>query len=123
MSSRQLDDVMAKAREVLADGPARMTLVGGKQIYPEHNLIVPETGMQQGYVVLAEEERAKGFVRPLRQSYMHLACRVVTKMNLELAETWARDPHFYSGTFCAQCRVHFPADQFVWEGTMETMGT
>lgn len=29
-------------------------------------------GMQEKYLVLSEEERAKGFVRPLRQSYRHV---------------------------------------------------
>ena len=52
-------------------GP-RTTLSDGTQVYPEHRTIRPESGMQQGYVVLAEEERAKGFVRPLRRSYVHL---------------------------------------------------
>jgi hypothetical protein len=28
-----------------------------------------------------------------------------------LAETYARDPHFYSGTFCFICRAHFPVGE------------
>ena len=36
----------------------RKTLSDGTQIYPAHREIDPETGMQKGYVVLAEEERA-----------------------------------------------------------------
>lgn len=30
------------------------------------------TGMQRDYLVLSEEERAKGFVRPVRCSYVHV---------------------------------------------------
>ena len=37
--------------------------------------IDPATGMQRGYVVLSEEERAKGFVRPVRRSYRHVGMR------------------------------------------------
>jgi hypothetical protein len=106
------------------DNP-RTTLADGTQVYPEHRAIDPKTGMQQDYVVLAEEERAKGFVRPVRRSYRHLTCGTVTKMAQTIAETYARDPGFYSGTFCCGCGAHFPvgADgQFVWDGTDEKVG-
>jgi hypothetical protein len=83
-------------------------------------------GMQEKYLVLSEEERAKGYVRPLRTSYVHEACGAITHMGLAIAETYARDPHFYGGTFCARCRNHFPVGpngQFVWDGTDEKVGT
>ena len=73
--------------------------------------------MQKTYLVLSEEERAKGFVRPVRTKYMHLKCGVVTTMGTTLAETYARDPKFYGGTYCATCHDHFlvGADgEFVW---------
>jgi hypothetical protein len=104
----------------------RTTLSDGTQVYPEHREIVPETGMQKGYVVLAEEERAKGFVRPVRRSYQHLKCGIVTTMAQTIAETYARDPYFYGGTFCAGCGTHFPVGpkgEFVWAGTNEKVGT
>ena len=103
----------------------RTTLSDGTQVYPEHRNIEPDTGMQKGYVVLADEERAKGFVRPVRTGYKHLKCGGVTRMGQALAETYARQPDFYSGTFCANCRAHFPvgADgEFVWFGTDEKVG-
>lgn len=108
---------------------ARRTLTDGRQIYPEHvNKIAdgPRKGQQQDYVVLADEERAKGFVRPVRRSYKHLKCGGVTMMGQTLAETYARDPHFYSGTFCCHCSNHFPVGkdgEFVWDGTDERVGT
>ena len=104
----------------------RKTLSDGTQIYPAHKEIEPQTGQQKGYVVLAEEERAKGFVRPVRRSYVHLKCGSVTIMGQTLAETYARDPHFYSGTFCVSCRSHFPVGEdgeFIWDGTNEKVGT
>ncbi len=64
-------------------------------------------GQQQSYLVLSEDERAKGFVRPVCESYKHLACGSVTTMGRALAETYARDPKFYGGTFCCACRDHF----------------
>lgn len=138
-----------------------------------------ENGQQEGYVVLAPEERAKGFVRPVRTSYQHVGrpgpkyplrdlteeqkkenkdfnyvkyeeyppsdsplvgrywtqamldridkgCRSVTSMGRALAETYARDPKFYSGTFCANCGKHFPVGEdgeFVWTGTEQRVGT
>lgn len=103
----------------------RTTLTDGRQIYPEHRNLKPN-GQQNDYVVLAEEERAKGFVRPVRRSYKHLKCGTVTTMGQTLAETYARDPNFYSGTFCCGCSSHFPVGEngeFVWDGTKEKVGT
>jgi hypothetical protein len=102
------------------------TLTDGSPVTPDHRDIDPATGMQKGYVVLSAEERAKGFVRPVRQSYVHTKCGGVTTMGLALAETYARDPKFYSGMYCAICRTHFPvgADgEFTWKGTDEKVGT
>ena len=76
---------------------------------------LPPSGQQRGYVVLSPEERAKGFVKPLRRSYVHKKCGSSTKMALSIAETYARDPRFYNGTFCVGCGTHFPLWQFVWE--------
>ena len=72
-------------------------------------------GQQVGYIVLSEEERRKGFVKPLRRSYTHDKCRTLTTMGRSLCETYARDPHFYSGTFCCGCGAHFPLSEFHWE--------
>lgn len=100
-----------------------ITLTNGSPVTNDHREIDPRTGQQKGYVVLSAEERAKGFVRPVRKSYRHNACGTVTHMGAALAETYARDPTFYSGTFCCNCRSHFPLDEFVWEGTDEVLGT
>lgn len=102
------------------------TLTDGSPVTPDHREINPSTGQQKGYVVLSEEERAKGFVRPVRDSYVHDACGTTTTMGRALAETYARDPFFYSGTFCAGCRSHFPVGEdgeFKWSGTDERVGT
>lgn len=112
----------------MTDEP-RKTLTDGRQIYPEHRNIIsegPRKGQQQDYVVLAEEERAKGFVRPVRRSYVHKRCGTTTTMGTSLAETYARQPNFYSGTFCVGCGSHFPVGEdgeFTWAGTSEKVGT
>lgn len=110
----------------MTDRP-KTTLTDGSPVTQDHREIEPATGMQKGYIVLAEEERAKGFVRPVRRTYLHLKCNTTTTMGQSLAETYARDPKFYSGTYCANCRTHFPvgADgEFVWAGTDgEKVGT
>lgn len=109
----------------MSDQP-RTTLTDGSPVSADHREIDPKTGQQRGYVVLADEERAKGFVRPVRRTYTHLKCRCDTTMGQSLAETCARQPNFYSGAFCVACRNHFPvgADgEFVWKGTSEKVGT
>src|SRR5437763_905587 len=90
--------------------------------------IDPQTGQQNKYVVLSDEERAKGFVRPFRDCYRHLKCGSDTYMGRTLSETFARDPKFYGGTFCVGCKTHFPlrtADgwQFVWTADREPVGS
>lgn len=105
---------------------SKTTLTDGSPVTSDHREINPATGMQKGYVVLSDEERAKGFVRPVRNSYTHLKCGVVTKMGNSLAETYARQPDFYTGTYCGGCQNHYPvgADgEFVWAGTLEKVGT
>lgn len=97
------------------------TLTDGSPVTEDHREIQPN-GQQKAYVVLSAEERAKGFVRPVRSTYRHLTCNTETSMGRALAETYARDPGFYSGTFCFACRKHFPLDQFVWAGTDEKLG-
>ncbi len=101
----------------------RTTLTDGTKVYPEHRDIKPESGQQQGYVVLAEEERTKGFVRPVRRTYKHIKCGSVTTMAQTIAETYARDPKFYSGTFCCACKKHFSVAEFVWDGSEELVGS
>lgn len=83
----------------------------------------PQTGQNDAYWILIEDERKKGFVRPYRRSYTHKNCGLVTHMSMSIAETFARNPKFYSHTFCFHCEGHFPVDQFVWEGTNEKVGT
>lgn len=77
----------------------------------------------EAYLVLSEEERAKGFVRPVRRKYVHEACGVVTTMSQAIAETYARDPKFYGATYCVHCRMHLPLTEFTWDGTTERVGS
>lgn len=169
-------------------------------------------GQQNKYAVLSDEERAKGFVRPVRRSYKHVGvrpthartralsddeakryeqfgyvayesypcsqivdangptpecgypadnerhddqsptfchsyqsrdgssttgrywtvaqlasgCGTVTTMGEKIAETYARNPNFYSGTFCVGCHTHLPigeAGEFVWIDDGTRVGT
>lgn len=104
------------------DRSARV-LADGSPVTPDHREINPATGQQKDYVVLSAEERAKGYVRPVRRTYTHLKCGTDTTMAVSIAETYARDPGFYSGTFCMSCREHRPLDEFVWAGTTEQVGS
>lgn len=154
------------------------TLTDGSPVTPDHRDLKPN-GQQKAYVVLSEAERAKGFVRPVRDSYIHVGapgprfamrdltkseharydqygyvkyeeypkggticgkfwtkpeldriakrCGSTTTMSQALAETYARDPSFYSGTFCSFCSKHFPVGEdgeFIWsDAPDEKVGT
>jgi hypothetical protein len=104
----------------------KTTLADGSPITSDHREIDPRTGQQKAYVVLSEDERAKGFIRPVRRSYVHTKCLGITTMGLAIAETYARDPSFYQGTFCATCGSHFPVGEngeFVWSDSVDKVGT
>ena len=109
-------------------------LLSGDPVPEDHSHTeLKPNGQQKDYVVLSDEERAKGFVRPLRKSYVHTGtnpqmdgcvliktdtdgCGTRTTINSkEIVETYARNPKFYSGTFCVGCRKHLPLGQFRWD--------
>lgn len=66
------------------------------------------------YLVLSEEERAKGWVRPYRDRYTHDVCGTETIMARAIAETYAAKPTFYGGTYCCKCQKHLPLSEFHW---------
>jgi hypothetical protein len=76
------------------------------------------------YLVLSPEERAKGFVRPLRRAYVHTrGCGALTTMGLALCETYARNPSFYGATYCTGCSMHRPVAEFDWDEDGEQVGS
>jgi hypothetical protein len=144
-------------------GDSNRMLSGGGPVTDDHREL-KDNGQQKGYVVLTPEERAKGYVRPIRRTYIHVGarpkhptrdltkdeeerykghgyylfevfpesespvtgkfwtldemnsgCGTETSMSQDIAETYARDPSFYSGTFCVNCRAHKPLTEFVWK--------
>ena len=112
-----IDDLARAAGAAPAVDRSQRTLTDGSPVTPDHREIGPD-GMQKAYVVLSDAERARGFVRPVRYTYVHQKCGGATTMGIRLAETYARDPFFYSGTFCTGCRAHFPVGpngEFVWD--------
>lgn len=125
MAKDQIAEIAKAAGAALPVDRSNRTLTDGSPVTSDHTELRP-SGQQKGYVVLSDDERAKGFVRPVRNSYIHQKCGAVTKMGRALAETYARDPHFYTGTFCVACRAHFPVGEdgeFVWDGTDQKVGT
>lgn len=75
------------------------------------------------YLVLSQEERAKGFIRPYRDTYLHESCGAVTKMGTALSETYARQPSFYGFTYCVGCGMHRPVAEFTWDKSTDKVGS
>ena len=112
----KIDELMRDACGVPPVDRTKRTLTDGSPETSDHRELRPD-GMQKGYIVLSAEERARGFVRPMRDAYRHLKCGAITTMSRSIAETYARDPEFYTGTFCSACRSHFPVGvdgEFTW---------
>lgn len=154
----------------LTDDPSDPRLTRGVDTEPR-----PQS---EAYLVLPEAERAKGWVRPFRDGYVHIGpagpdyplrdltdaefeqygepptsyvqyepyplrdglalgrfwtqaqldkvgkgCGTRTVMGRALAETYAREPHFYGATYCVGCSMHLPVGEFVWDGTQERVGS
>ena len=105
--------------------------VSGKEPTESLECSVPNTnkrldGQYVDHWVLSEEERQKGFIRPVREVYLHEKCNTTTKMPYACAETYARQPNFYGSTFCCHCCDYFPVGingEFVWQNTKEKVGT
>jgi hypothetical protein len=117
MNRKIIDDLAKSAGAVPAVDRTQRTLTDGSPVTDDHRDL-KSNGQQKAYVVLSAEERARGFVRPVRRTYVHQKCGVATTMGHALAETYARDPEFYGGTFCVGCGTHFPVGQdgeFVWD--------
>lgn len=113
----EVDKIIRDAGAVPPVDRNSRTLVDGEPVSADHRELKPN-GQQKDYVVLSAAERARGFVRPVRRTYVHQKCGGATTMGEALAETYARDPGFYSGTFCVGCRAHFPVGaegEFVWD--------
>ncbi len=87
---------------------------------PGLNDVMPD-GQMERHLVLSDEEIAKGYVCPVRYKTRHIACGGVTNIPMKCAETYARDPKFYGGTFCAICQKYFPLrdaegkPNFLWD--------
>lgn len=56
--------------------------------------INPATGQHYDYWVLSDEERAKGFVRPVRQTYRHVGTRPKYPTRPPTDEEKERDPNY-----------------------------
>lgn len=126
-------DEPAAARQ----SPAPADIVAGSALTDDrndprltHGVDTEPVEQAEAYLVLSDEERARGFVRPVRRKYVHAVelggCGAVTTMAKAIAETYARAPRFYGGTYCTGCRMHRPvgaAGEFYWDGTSERVGT
>jgi hypothetical protein len=139
---------MTTPREEKRMDEPKLCTTNGKPVAEVRAGQINDTGQHDGYIVLCPDERAKGFVRPYRDAYRHVGrlehiisdgreradqpyesehrvggCGTVTTMGRALSETYARDPKFYSHTFCVRCNRHLPVSEFVWTADNAEVGS
>lgn len=90
---------------------------------PNINTPAGEGQQNKAYIVLSDDELAKGYTRPVRREYLHTVCSTRTFMPVKCAETYARDPNFYSATWCCHCKQHLPVSEFRWVGDGSVLGS
>ncbi len=125
------------------EGRPKMCTTSGRPVEEVRADQTETVGQHKDYIVLCPDERAKGFIRPYRDKYVHVgsgghevdpndpskhgrpcgACGVETRMGSALSETYARDPKFYGATFCIGCNRHLPVGEFVWSKDGEVVGS
>lgn len=109
-----------------------------------HGADTEPTEQAEAYLVLSVEDRKKGFVRPMRKTYVHTfmkdgspvplvltnkdlpnmgGCGAATTMATAIAETYAARPNYYAATYCVGCRMHLPVREFHWDGSNEVVGS
>ena len=64
----------------------KVQLTDGSPVTDDHRDLKPN-GQQKGYVVLSPEERAKGFVRPVRTAYKHVGAPAYENTLRDLTDT------------------------------------
>ena len=69
-----------------------------------------DNGQYENYPTITDGE----YKNPVRSLYRHNRCKAITAISNEIAETYAKDPKYYSHTFCGQCRDHLPVSEFLW---------
>lgn len=70
-----------------------------------------EDGQYENYPTIDEGE----FRQKVRSVYIHEECGGTTTMKKELAESVARNPDYYSKTFCVTCEEYVPVEEVHWK--------
>ena len=78
---------------------------------------------QYSYPMLSDQEKSKGFVRPLRYTYFHPICSGTTMMSDEVAATFAKDPKFHVDLYCYKCKQNLKVNEFLWSGSNAHVGS
>lgn len=69
-----------------------------------------EDGQYEDYPTIDDGE----FVQAVRAYYTHTECGSRTHMSKSLAESVARNPEYYTKTYCAGCQEHVPVSEVEW---------
>jgi hypothetical protein len=72
---------------------------------------------------LTPEEKAAGFIRPMRTRVKHKFCGTTSILRTVDALDMARDPTSWSTCWCMVCGRRLPADQFEWFPGGEAVGS
>jgi len=87
----------------MGDGPPPEDFDYGKQ---------REDGQYENYPTIDDGE----FEQKPRDTYIHVdGCGAKTTMTGDLPESVARDPKYYSKTFCHGCGEHVPVSEVEWK--------
>lgn len=100
---------------------------GRKPQYPLRDLTDEEKSQYEDYGYEKYEEYPETERPALGRFWtaddLRSGCGAETRIAESIAETYARDPSFYGGTFCVRCREHLPLAEFVWKDDGTVVGS
>jgi len=120
--SEQNDNVQTPPGMKRCDMCHEFVLIQEFDVHYEQHQGTETDGQLSTYPTLPPEQRWRGDLSTIPQSYLHEACGAVTKMPEDIIRTYMVNPYFYGySSFCCGCGTHVPARKLKWVETGENM--
>lgn len=89
--------------------------------FAAHTQLLPD-GQYKDHQTVPPDQRYKGSLEGVPQTYYHSKCGVATGMPEEIVRSYLVNPFLYSPvTFCCGCNAYVPMQEVIWIETKERL--